>query len=339
MTPPEDLLEMDASSRTLSLFPERAGDRLDLFLAAELGLSRNQVRRLLDRGAVTLDGRQLGRGDKGLALPGSGELVVEAFRPPAHQRVLAEAEGDPGAPIVLASGPGWLAVDKPAGMPVHPLDEEERGTVLGHVIARHPELHGVGEGGLRSGVVHRLDVETSGALLVATEESAWRRLRGAFQEHRVAKRYRALVTGAFAPEGDELAIEIGLAVARHRPAKVRVVDEADWAHPGVRVVQQRVVVLERFGAATLVEVAPRTGFLHQIRASMAHLGHPLLGDERYGGAEASEGARPGRHMLHAAHVAFEEIEAEAPDPADFVAQLEALRGEQAGEAGQVDQTD
>jgi 23S rRNA pseudouridine1911/1915/1917 synthase len=316
---------IDASSRKISIIPDRAGERLDLFLAAELDLSRNQVRRLLERGAVALDGRRLGRGDKGLALPDRGELQVEAFRPPAHQRVLPEAREDAAAPDVVARGSGWLAVDKPAGMPVHPLREDERGTVLGHLIARHPELHGVGEGGLRSGVVHRLDVETSGVLLVATEESAWRHLREAFQQHRVAKRYRAIVGGELAAPGDGIEIELGLAVARHRPARVRVVAEEEWSHPGVRVVQQRVVTLERLKGATLVEVQPRTGFLHQVRATLAHLGHPLLGDARYGGAPAS-GADSGRHMLHAAHVSFEEVDAAAPDAADFAAQLQLLRG-------------
>jgi len=324
VTPPEEQLENDVNSRNISILPDRAGNRLDLFLAAELGLSRNQVRRLLERGAVALDGRQLGRGDKGLPLPEHGELVVEAFRPPAHQRVPAEAEHDPAAPALLARGEGWVAVDKPAGMPVHPLREDEQGSVLGHLIARFPELHGVGEGGLRSGVVHRLDVETSGALLVATEEAAWQQLREAFQQHRVAKRYRAIVTGQLTAPSDGLDLELGLAVARHRPAKVRVVAEDEWKHPGVRVVQQRVVALEHFAAATLVEVQPRTGFLHQIRASLAHLGHPLLGDARYGGEPARQAA-PGRHLLHAAHVAFEEVEAAAPDPTDFSAELEALR--------------
>jgi 23S rRNA pseudouridine1911/1915/1917 synthase len=320
--PPDDLPGTEASPRRVELFPDREGARLDVFLAAELGLSRNQVRRLLERGAVALDGRQLGRGDKGLALPASGELLVEAFRPPAHQRVLAEP--DASGLAVLARGSGWLAVDKPAGMPVHPLREDERGTVLGYVIARHPELHGVGEGGLRSGVVHRLDVETSGVLLVATEESAWRRLRVGFQQHRVAKRYRAIALGDLETPDGGLDVELGLAVARHRPARVRVVAEDEWDHPGVRVVQQRVVTLERFGSATLVEIRPRTGFLHQIRVTLAQLGHPLMGDARYGGAAAG-GAERERHMLHAAHVAFEEIEAEAPDPPDFTASLVALR--------------
>ncbi|NIR59804.1 MAG: RluA family pseudouridine synthase, partial [Gammaproteobacteria bacterium] len=78
--------------------------------------------------------------------------------------------------VVLARGAGWVAVDKPAGVPVHPLRADERGSVLAAVAARHPEVQGVGEGGLRSGVVHRLDVGTSGVLLVATAEDAWQRL-------------------------------------------------------------------------------------------------------------------------------------------------------------------
>ena len=125
---------------------------------------------------------------------------------------------------ILAHGPGWLAVDKPAGMPVRPHAEDERGTVLNAIAALEPAVHGVGEGGLRSGVVHRLDVETSGVLLVATREDAWRRLRRAFAERRVEKVYFALVWGELASRPGEALeeVEVGLVVARHRPARVRV---------------------------------------------------------------------------------------------------------------------
>ena len=118
-----------------------------------------------------------------------------------------------------ASGPGWLAADKPAGMPVHPLAEDETGTLLNAVVARHPEVQGVGEGALRSGVVHRLDVDTSGVMLVARDQGTWQRLRDAFTARQVEKVYRALLLGRLQGEG---AVSVGLLTARHRPARVRV---------------------------------------------------------------------------------------------------------------------
>jgi 23S rRNA pseudouridine1911/1915/1917 synthase len=197
------------------------------------------------------------------------------------------------------------------------------------VIARHPEIHGIGEGGLRSGVVHRLDVDTSGALLFATSETRWQQLRRAFQGHEVAKRYRAIVAGAFEPPGGELAMEVALVVARHRPSLVRPATSEEIGRGRARVIRQTVYVIDRLAGSTLIEVRPRTGFLHQIRASLAHIGHPIIGDDRYaGGSEpaalAAERSGAERHMLHAAEVGWQQVAAAAPDPDDFVHCLERL---------------
>jgi 23S rRNA pseudouridine1911/1915/1917 synthase len=288
-----------------------AGRRLDLFLAERLGLSRAQARRLLARGAVRLDGRAAGESEKGSGLAAGVSVSVEPFRRAGEQVARAEPE----APLsVLAQGPGWLAVDKPAGMPVHPLREDETGTVLGGVLARHPEMQGVGEGALRSGVVHRLDVDTSGVLLFATREDVWQRLRQGFREHRVEKVYRAVVAGCMHERGS---IAVGLAVARHRPARVRVVPESERARArGVRDVEMSWEPLEVREDSTLVEVRPVTGFLHQIRVVMAHLGHPLLGDRTYAKGAVAEAAP--RHLLHATRIVFEDVEAESPLPPEFV---------------------
>jgi 23S rRNA pseudouridine1911/1915/1917 synthase len=222
---------------------------------------------------------------------------------------------------VVASGAGWLAVDKPAGMPVHPLEEDEMGTVLNAAVARHPELQGVGEGALRSGVVHRLDVETSGVLLIATAEEAWQRLRAAFGEQRVDKLYRAVVLARMDEGGGE--IEVPLLTARHRPARVRVARPEEARARGARPAHLAWRVLEVFRHATLVEVRPRTGFLHQIRAVFAELGHPLAGDRAYGPPADPTGAA--RHMLHASAIAVDEIEAQVEDAADFARVVESLR--------------
>jgi 23S rRNA pseudouridine1911/1915/1917 synthase len=311
-----------SDSATSIALGEAGGARLDRFLVDALGVSRSQARTLLASGAVSLGGRTLGYGDKGLSLPGEGTLEIARFRRPDEQRP-SLPDGPADEVAVLASGPGWLAVDKPAGAPVHPLSEDETGTLLNRVVARHPEIHGVGEGGLRSGVLHRLDVDTSGALLFATDEPAWQRLRRAFQEHRVLKVYRAIVAGEL-PGSNEGSMAFELAVARHRPARVRVVDET-WSKPARSYpARQEVHVLERFAGATLVEVRIETGFLHQIRVILAYLGHPVVGDALYGDEPAlSFGAS--RQMLHAARVAFEEIEAGSPDPEDFAETLRTLR--------------
>jgi 23S rRNA pseudouridine1911/1915/1917 synthase len=307
---------MSSSSRSLTVQAEDTGRRLDLFLAEKLSLSRAQVRRLLASGAVELDGKRMGEAQKSLRLASPASVAVAPFARREEQRAIPEPEAEL---VVLAQGPGWLAVDKPAGRAVHPLREDETGTVLNAVIARAPEVHGVGEGGLRSGVVHRLDVDTSGVLLMATRAQSWERLRRAFAEHRVEKVYRAIVLGRVEQAGQ---VELPLVTARHRPARVRVVAEGERAR-GARLGQLAYRPLEVFAAATLLEVRPRTGFLHQIRASLAHLGFPVAGDRSYG--PAADGILAARQMLHAARVRFEEIEAESPDPADFAALCAQLR--------------
>jgi 23S rRNA pseudouridine1911/1915/1917 synthase len=300
--------------QSLPIREEDRGQRLDRFLAERLSLSRSQVRRLLARGAVSVGGRSVNEDDKGWSLQPGPVVEVTPFARPEDQRALSA----PDQPLeVLARGSGWLAVDKAAGVPVHPLREDEADTVLNAVTGRFPEIHGVGEGGLRSGVVHRLDVDTSGVLLVATEEEAWQRLRGAFREHSVEKTYRALVIGALEGEGS---LEVGLVTARHRPARVRVVAEAELERArGVHIGVLRWRSLEVFGGVTLVEVMPKTGFLHQIRVSMAHLGFPILGDRNYG--PACDPFPVERQMLHAARASWGEVEASSSDPDDFRAAL------------------
>jgi 23S rRNA pseudouridine1911/1915/1917 synthase len=289
-----------------------AGARLDAFLASALGVSRAEARRLLGRGLVRVGGAPRGAAQKGERLAAGTKVEVEPFVPSAEQRPLAEPDL---SLAVLAEGPGWLVVDKPAGMPVHPFREEERGTALGFVVARHPEVVGVGEGALRSGVVHRLDTPTSGCLAFAYEEEAWQRLRSAFRRHQMEKTYRAIVLGSLAGGGT---LELEMVVAQHRPARVRV-------ESGGRRVVLAWSALEALRGATLVEVRPVTGFLHQIRAAFAHLGHPLAGDLRYGAGEAGDASGAPRVMLHASRLAGAGVLAEAPDPPDLRETLERLR--------------
>jgi 23S rRNA pseudouridine1911/1915/1917 synthase len=303
---------MRKSTRSFLVMEAEAGSRLDRYLSGALGASRAQVRKLLAGGGVAVDDRVVGSSAKGLPVSAGSRIEVAGFRPPASQRPIP----DPEVPLViLAEGEGWIAVEKPAGTPVHPLAEEERGTLLNALIARSPEILGVGEAGLRSGVVHRLDVETSGVMLFATQEDRWTKLREAFRRHRVRKRYRAVVAGKL--EGDRDLV-LYLSVTRHRPARVRV---RPAGAPGSRMTALHWRAVASGAGATLVEVEPVTGFLHQIRVALAHLGHPVLGDAVYGVVGA-----PGapRQMLHAAAIGYREIDVCSPDPPDFREVLERI---------------
>lgn len=302
----------DGRAQSFVVDATEAGTRIDVLLAARLGIGRAAAQALLEAGAVRVDERRLARRHKGVCVAAGSRVEVVGFAAPSARRARAEPE----LPlVVLARGRGWVAADKPPGQPVHPLREEQGGTLLNALVARHPELHGVGEGGLRSGVVHRLDVDTSGVVLFATEAAAWERLRGAFRAHRVEKLYRALVSGRMQGEG---ALEVELAVVRHRPARVAVLNPARArASRQPRLAGLRWRAVAHGPAATLLEVRPRTGFLHQIRASLAHLGHPVCGDPTYGAPGDASGVS--RQMLHAARLAVDEVLAESPDPPDFAA--------------------
>ena len=310
-----------AGASRFEVGPESETERVDRFLATRLGASRRRVREWMAFGAISLDGRPLGLSGKGVRLVAGSVLEVAEDDRLVADRILVQPEL---SLTVLAEGDGWMAVDKPAGVAVHPLRGGETGCVLNAVAARVPEIQGVGEGGLRSGVVHRLDVDTSGVLLVATRQARWEKLRQAFRTHRVEKVYRAVVMGCLRCEPGE-AFEFGLRVGRHRPAYVTVCEPGlvGTEERGVWRATQTLRVLESFADASLVEVRPQTGFLHQIRATLAHLGHPVLGDTRYGTPESAQRAE--RHLLHAASATSDDVSAQSPDAPDFARFLELLR--------------
>ncbi len=299
--------------RRWTIDPHDAHQRLDAWLARRLAISRSAVRRLLADAAVRVDGRVIDPRGGGAAL--SAGAVVELDPDADADRV----EPQPEMPLtVLGAGAGWLAVDKPAGVPVHPLKPAERDTLLNAVAARFPGIVGIGEKGLRGGVVHRLDVQTSGVTIFATEQAAWDRLRDAFASHRVEKTYRAIVAGPLSTPGR---VALTLRVAEHRPAIVRVC-QADY--PDGRLCALSWRFLESFGPAALIEVSLETGFLHQIRAMMLHLGHPVLGDPDYATSSVPPIPAP-RQLLHAASIVIDAKRIDSPDPADFSEALDRLR--------------
>lgn len=305
---------MTGASRALEVAPSADGERLDLFVAHALGLSRARVKRLFEEGAVRVNGRA---GKKGQLIR-AGQQVEVAL-------AAAEEEGpalvpEPAAPLaVLHEDEALVFVDKPAGRPSHPLQPGETGTVANALVARYPECAAAGEDPREGGLCHRLDTETSGVLLAARSRAAWEAMRAAFSSGEgVDKRYWAVVTGPIAEDGE---IDLPL---RHQAD--RVVPAVDGQ--GARPARSDFRVLSRAGDAALVETRIHTGVLHQVRAHLAAIGAPVLNDALYGG-RAEPGL--GRFFLHARALEVSHpltgrrLRVESPLPEDLRAVLNRYR--------------
>lgn len=298
------------STHALTVAPERAGTRLDLFVGEALSLSRAQLKRLFEEDRVRVNGR---KAKKGQPVQAGQQISVE----PLDTHV--EAVADATIPlVVLHEDDALIVVDKPGGTPSHPLRPGELGTVANAVIARYPECAEASEDPREGGLCHRLDVETSGALLIARDRETWKVMREAFGQRRVDKKYWALTTGPIADEGE---IQLPL---RHSRSGERVEPAVDGVD--AREALSEFKVLERKGEYSLVEVTILTGVLHQVRAHLAAIGAPILGDPTYGGRPAPE---LGRFFLHARSLSFDHpksalrVHVESPLPPE----LEKVRGE------------
>jgi 23S rRNA pseudouridine1911/1915/1917 synthase len=263
-----------------------AGQRVDRAVAMVTGWSRAEVQAVADRGEITVDGRVVAKSRKLVA----GERVEVLGRP-----VAAAPPGPEAVPVdVVYADADVIVVDKPAGLVVHPGAGHDHGTLVHGLLARYPELAGVGEAD-RPGIVHRLDRETSGLMVVARTGPAYDALVDALAARAVTRDYDALVWGH--PENPRGVIDapIGRSVTRRTRMAVRTEGRE------ARTVYE---VEEWFGGPEAARLRCRleTGRTHQIRVHLSAIGHPVVGDGSYGGR------RPGidldRPFLHAEHLAY-----------------------------------
>ena len=263
--------------------PEHVGTRLDAFVAAaDVALSRSQVKALIEAGAVTVDGRVR----KAKTAVKAGERVEIDVPSAAPSVAVPEA-----LPLtVLYEDAHLVAIDKAPGMVVHPAPGRWQGTLVNALLHRWGELPG--SEAARPGIVHRLDRDTSGVMVVARTATALEHLGRQFAARTVEKRYLAVVRGVV--RADTLVIDAP--IGRHATERKKMSTRTRSGRAAVT----RVRVVERFARATLVEAAPETGRTHQIRVHLAARGHPIVGDAVYGKPHARERALIGRHALHAA---------------------------------------
>jgi len=299
--------------RHLTLRAEQEGARVDKYVAEAVpDLSRAAVQRLIDEGLVLVNGGAV----KASYRLQTGDAISVRIPPPEETDIAAEA-----IPLDIVYEDGdILVVNKPAGMVVHPAYGHRSGTLVNAVLAHCPDLAGVG-GELRPGIVHRLDKDTSGLIVVAKHDAALRDLQAQFKGREVRKVYLALVEGHVSPPTGLVDAPIGRDPRARK--KMAVVTK------GGREAQTEYRVLETYDEHTLVEARPLTGRTHQIRIHMAFIGHPIVGDPIYG--YRKQRLKAPRLFLHAARLAFrlpgsdEEREFEAPLPEELARVLQRLR--------------
>jgi len=323
-----------ATHRELLASTEDSGTRLDRFIAANCPeLSRTRVQELIEAGLVLINGTAAGKGS--LHLRGGERITLDApERPPLR----AEPESIPLD--ILYEDDDIIAVNKAAGMTVHAGAGNHTGTLVNALLGRGQALARTGDA-LRPGIVHRLDKETSGVILVAKNDFSHAKLSDAFRSRTVKKTYIALVQGALKDEHGRIELAIGRdPIHRTRMA----VQRKNW-HGGeitnLREARTDWRVLARIADTTLVEVQLHTGRTHQIRVHFSALKHPVVGDILYGAASELRMGKTtlpplGRNFLHAAKLAFaqprtgEQLELRAPLPSElhnFLQTLSAAAGD------------
>jgi 23S rRNA pseudouridine1911/1915/1917 synthase len=293
----------------LRIGPDEAGQRLDALLAEPLG-SRSRAQRLIDAGAVRVDGAVVAKRHK--VAEGQRVEVDDVAETPAPVDVRATVDF-----AVPYEDEHLLVVDKPPGLVVHPAKGHLTGTLAQALEGR---AFG-GEEGWRAGLVHRLDRDTSGLMVVAKSEAVHAALKAALQRREVTREYLALVEGRPPARTGTIDAPIG----RDRRVRTRMSTDTDVPREAVTHFE----LVEALPATTLLRVRLETGRTHQIRVHLQAIGHPVAGDPEYG--------TPGllgleRQFLHAARLAFphpvtgEPVEVESPLPADLAAALERARG-------------
>jgi 23S rRNA pseudouridine1911/1915/1917 synthase len=295
-----------------------AGERLDAGLSRMFGFSRSRAAALIAAGHVTLDGQVTVKSERLMA--GS---ALDVVLPPETDPVAVVAETVEGLAI-LHQDDALVVIDKPVGVAVHPSPGWSGPTVVGHLAGSGVRIATSGASE-RQGIVQRLDVGTSGVMVIAKSEYAYSRLKNAFRRRAVDKTYHAVVQG----HPDPLRGTIDAPIGRHARHDYRFAVMADGKHS---VTHYETLEAHRF--ASLLEVRLETGRTHQIRVHMAALKHPCVGDPTYGG-DPVLARRVGlsRQWLHAVRLGFEHpedgeyVEFESPYPPDLQAALDILRDE------------
>lgn len=310
-----------AQIKTLEVNKELSGKRVDIVLAEFLtDLTRSQIKKLIEENMVLIGQKPIKPSTK----ISEGDVVEVTLPEPEPLDLTAE---DLGIKL-LYEDESIAVVDKPAGMSVHPGAGIKSGTLVNALLYACTDLSGIG-GKIRPGIVHRLDKDTSGVMVVAKNDSAHNSLVEQFKGRDVKKKYLAIVLGNIKGDSGVIESEIG----RHPTNRIKMSSNTKAGRESVTLWK----VLERYGKAALVEAEPKTGRTHQIRVHFSESGYPLLADKVYGHKKPKDDVIKraskimGRQALHARELGFthpatgEQMTFEAPVPEDMEKALEFLK--------------
>jgi 23S rRNA pseudouridine1911/1915/1917 synthase len=310
--------ELSPTARQIfTIPPEDAGRRLDRYLVDTLaGMSRTHVQQLIAGGAILVNSRA---SKPGYALR-AGDIILVDLSHLAPQ--VSQAQPRPLPLDIVYEDADLLVINKAPGMVVHPAPGHSDDTLVNALLARYPDLQ-EGNNGERPGIVHRLDRDTSGLLLIAKNARTQAALIEQMRRREIVKRYLALVEDVIALEQGSIDAPIGRD-PRHR-------QQMAITATGSREARTHFRVLERFARHTLLLIQLETGRTHQIRVHLKAIGHPVVGDPTYGSGNTIRGSRLRRQFLHASQLHFthptsgKHLEIEAPLPDDLRAVLERER--------------
>lgn len=289
--------------------------RFDVFVSSLFRkITRKNIQGLIKDGKITLNGQLV----KPKTILKKGDEIIVEF---ALEKESSKIEPQKDLPIeIISKHDDFIVINKPVGISVHPSEHEQQDTVVNWLLAHSPEIKNVGDNSLRPGIVHRLDKETSGLLIIALNQKSFEFFKKQFQKREIQKKYRALCWGAF--EKEKGVIETFVGKSKANPTKQATsANREKLINPKTAYTEYS--VLENNEEMSLLEINLKTGRKHQIRIHLQSIGHPLVGDKIYSTKETKQkNIGVSRMFLHASFLAFDYLDGESyefncPPPSSF----------------------
>jgi 23S rRNA pseudouridine1911/1915/1917 synthase len=277
--------------KTITVIEKFNQQRLDLFLTKTTNLSRSKIQKIIKTGGCSIDNKIITRPH--LVVKTNEKIIIQTK--PATEKTKGNVL-PLNEPKILLATDDYLILDKPAGLMVHPADNNPQITLIDWLVKKYPSIKKVGENKMRPGIIHRLDKDVSGAMLIVLNQKTYKYFKKQFQEHAIKKTYTALVHGQL--KCQEMLIDFPLVRSRRAG---KIVAQPKSSQKG-RMAQTLLTLIKQYQQTALVECQPITGRTHQIRVHCRAIGHPIVGDPIYGLKKTS--INPQRIFLHSTKLEF-----------------------------------